>query len=141
MTTQLSNIRSLDRADCLRLLRSVPFGRLVYTNAAMPAVQPVNFIVRGNAVIIRTASDSKLSAAARHSVVAFQTDDIDVHTRSGWTVTLIGHSQVLMDRHEIAELAKTGPDSWARPDSDRFIFIEIEEISGGWLHSPADTVH
>lgn len=36
-----------DRAECLSLLRTVPVGRIVFTECALPAIQPVNFTLDG----------------------------------------------------------------------------------------------
>jgi uncharacterized protein len=127
-------MEALDRADCLRLMSGVPFGRLVYTAAALPVVQPVNFIVHNDLVVIRTASDSKLAAAARGSVVAFETDEIDATTRTGWSVLVVGRCYEVTELFELAELADAGPESWAFPDGQRCIAVRIEQITGRWLH-------
>lgn len=140
MHEQQPAIETLSRAECVRLLASVPFGRLVYTVAALPAVQPVNFVVRGDRVIIRTASDSKLAAATRNAVVAFQADQIDTQGRAGWSVTVVGRSSEVVNPVELAELALTGPQAWGRPDSYRFIGIGLEQVTGRWLHSPVLTI-
>ena len=42
-----SPLHTLHRAECLRLLRTVEVGRIVYTEFALLAVQPVNFILHG----------------------------------------------------------------------------------------------
>lgn len=49
--------REPDRQECLRLLPTVPVGRIVYTWQALPAVLPVNFCLDGDgdgAVLVRT---------------------------------------------------------------------------------------
>jgi hypothetical protein len=38
-----SALRQLSRDECLRLMASVPVGRVIYTRRAMPAVELVNF--------------------------------------------------------------------------------------------------
>jgi nitroimidazol reductase NimA-like FMN-containing flavoprotein (pyridoxamine 5'-phosphate oxidase superfamily) len=135
------DIEILTRAECLRLLGTVPFGRLVHTDAASVAVQPVNFVVRGDAVIVRTASAAKLAAATGSGLLAVEADDINIQTRAGWSVTVVGHSHEVVDPVELSELALTGPDAWGRPGSDRFIAVRIEQVSGRWLHSPVGAPH
>jgi hypothetical protein len=44
----------LTRAESLRLLGTVPFGRIVFTRQAMPAIRPVNRILDHGALIVRT---------------------------------------------------------------------------------------
>lgn len=134
------DIEILDRSECVRLLRTTSFGRLAYSSAALPAVQPVNFVVRGDTIIVRTTSESKLAAATRNSVVAFETDRIDEQTRAGWSVTVVGRSSHVTDQGVLEELAQDGPDAWGNPSSDRFVAIKIEQINGRWLHSPIVTI-
>jgi uncharacterized protein len=88
----------LGRQDCLRLLASTGLGRLAYTQGALPAVRPVTFTLRGGEVLIPSLDGSPLLDAVRGSVVAFEADDYDETTRTGWTVTVIGPSRVLDGR-------------------------------------------
>ena len=41
-------------AECIRLLRSVPVGRMVFTENAVPALRPVTFAAVGGEVVIPT---------------------------------------------------------------------------------------
>ncbi|MEP6697459.1 MAG: pyridoxamine 5'-phosphate oxidase family protein [Pseudonocardiales bacterium] len=134
MKQQQPAMETLDRAECMRLMRSAPFGRLVYTIAAMPAVQPVNFIVHNDMIVIQTVSQTKLAAATHSSVVAFETDEIDTATHTGWSVMVVGRCSEVTDLFELAELAEAGPTAWASPDGQRFIAIRIEQVTGRWLH-------
>ena len=63
-------------AECWRLLATVPIGRMVFTESALPAVHPVNFAVADTALIIRTGPGAKLDAAMRGDVVAFEADGL-----------------------------------------------------------------
>jgi nitroimidazol reductase NimA-like FMN-containing flavoprotein (pyridoxamine 5'-phosphate oxidase superfamily) len=74
------------------LLASVPVGRVVYTDHALPAIQPVNFVLDGPDVVFRTAEGSKLAVAASRAVVAFEVDWFDAEARSGWSVVLVGRT-------------------------------------------------
>lgn len=74
------------------LLASVPVGRIVYTDHALPAIQPVNFVLDGPDVVFRTAEGSKLAVAASRAVVAFEVDWFDAEARSGWSVVLVGRT-------------------------------------------------
>ncbi len=44
----------LGRAEALRLLGSVPVGRIVFTARALPAICPVTHVPHGGEVIIRS---------------------------------------------------------------------------------------
>jgi nitroimidazol reductase NimA-like FMN-containing flavoprotein (pyridoxamine 5'-phosphate oxidase superfamily) len=72
-----SGVHVLSRDECLSLLASMPVGRLVFTDRALPAIVPVNFVLSGGHIVLRTGATSSLAAAVRGSVVAFEVDCID----------------------------------------------------------------
>src|SRR6266568_1769967 len=102
----------LDREDCLELLAAVPLGRVVFTDRALPAIQPVNFVLDGEDVIIGTAAGSKLAAATRGAVVAFEADDFDQAVHMGWSVTVLGHARQVDDPDEAARLSALPLHPW-----------------------------
>jgi nitroimidazol reductase NimA-like FMN-containing flavoprotein (pyridoxamine 5'-phosphate oxidase superfamily) len=87
----------LEEDEAWALLRSGAVGRVGVTMGAMPAIFPVNYAVLDGAVVFRTAPGSKLSAAAADAVVAFEVDDYDRADRYGWSVLVVGPSEVVHD--------------------------------------------
>src|SRR4051794_18773957 len=85
-----AGLEVLSPHDCLALAGTMPIGRIVFTDQALPAVQPVNFLLDDGCVIIRTAEGTRLATALRGTIVAFEIDDYDVRTESGWSVTVVG---------------------------------------------------
>ena len=77
-------IEEMGEATCRALLRTATFGRIAFTEGALPAVQPVAFVVDGAEIVIPTTRGSKVAAASRHTVVAFEVDDVDLAERTGW---------------------------------------------------------
>ncbi|WP_435615741.1 pyridoxamine 5'-phosphate oxidase family protein [Streptomyces coelicoflavus] len=123
--------RALDRQECLRLLAKVPVGRVVYTRHALPAVLPINFSLDADAsVLLRTSPDSDLVHAIDGFVVAFEADEIDAATRSGWSVVVTGRATVVTDPDEHARLSETGPTSWMPLQGAVFVRIESEMVTG-----------
>jgi nitroimidazol reductase NimA-like FMN-containing flavoprotein (pyridoxamine 5'-phosphate oxidase superfamily) len=116
--------------ECMALLRSMPLGRIVYTQQALPAIQPVNFALDGQDVIICTTTGSKLSAATTNSVVAFEIDDFDPHGHCGWSVVIIGQARQVNDPHEITTLKSLALRPWAPGPRDQYIRIHPEIITG-----------
>lgn len=43
----MRSTEQLDRSEALRLLGTVPLGRIVFTHQALPAIRPVNHVVEG----------------------------------------------------------------------------------------------
>jgi nitroimidazol reductase NimA-like FMN-containing flavoprotein (pyridoxamine 5'-phosphate oxidase superfamily) len=130
MTIDSVGLRVLTRAECVDLLGSTPIGRIVFTDRALPAVQPVNFVLDGQNVVIRTGLGTKLAAAARNTVVAFEADEFDKEGRTGWSVTVIGHARAATDPAEIARLSRLPLTLWVPGGRDHYIVLPIEHISG-----------
>lgn len=120
------------------LLGSVPVGRFVYTWRALPAVQPVRFAVHERRIVVATRRDEKHAVAARRSVVAFQADDIDPVTGSGWTVTVVGHCGEVTEPAEVAELRSLGLRGWTDQPAPHFITVEPGIVTGSLLHQMDD---
>ncbi|HZB34082.1 MAG TPA: pyridoxamine 5'-phosphate oxidase family protein [Streptosporangiaceae bacterium] len=130
MNVDSAGLEVLSPHDCLALARTMPIGRIVFTDQALPAVQPVNFLLEDGCVIIRTGEGTKLAAAIRDTIVAFEIDDYDARTESGWSVTLVGRAESVVDVAESARLARLPLRTWAPGNRDRFVRIKPEYISG-----------
>ncbi|MGH3487143.1 MAG: pyridoxamine 5'-phosphate oxidase family protein [Actinopolymorphaceae bacterium] len=125
-----AGLEVLEPSESVRLLGAAPIGRIVFTDQAMPAVQPVNFVVDGDALLIRTAPGSKLDAAARNAIVAFEVDDIDQDNQRGWSVTVVGHAEMITDEAELQRLAGLPLRSWSPDEPTHLIRIRMEIIQG-----------
>jgi uncharacterized protein len=126
-------LRQLTRNDCLRLLATVPIGRIIYTRQALPAVELVNFAFESGDIIIRTNRGGKLAAATRGAIVAFEADVVDPERRAGWSVTAVGPARAVSDAADIARLQEMGPDSWVPGPLEHFIRISPQLLNGRWL--------
>lgn len=123
--------RSLDRRECLRLLARAPVGRVVCTRRALPAVLPVNFSLdTDSSVVLCTSVASDLVRAVDGVVVAFEADDFDAGSRSGWSVVVTGRAAVVTDPAEHERLLRTGPRSWMPMHDGVFVRIEAEMVTG-----------
>jgi uncharacterized protein len=125
-----SALERLSGHECLRLMASVPVGRIVYTRQALPAVELVNFALDGGDIVIRTDPSGKLAAATHGAVVAFETDDVDVARQRGWSVTAIGRSREVTDPDDIARLREFGLQPWAPGEREHFIRITPGILNG-----------
>jgi nitroimidazol reductase NimA-like FMN-containing flavoprotein (pyridoxamine 5'-phosphate oxidase superfamily) len=123
-------VEVLDGAECLRLLRTVPVGRLVFHEAGLPAVRLVNFVVDDSAILFRTASGLKHSAAMRGDVVGFEVDEYDVNTHLGWTVTVVGHAWTITDAAELDRIDRLPLRPWAPGPRPYVVKVDIETIHG-----------
>jgi uncharacterized protein len=123
-------LAELDKAECLRLLAGHEIGRVVFTDAALPAAQPVTYVLDDEEIVFRTSGGGKLAAATRNAVVAFQVDRIDTDTRTGWTVLGVGQAYEVVVPDRLAELAERMPTPWAPNRTAHTIAIPLQRLSG-----------
>ena len=128
--------KEIDRAVCLELLGTGEIGRVVYTEGAMPAAHPVNYLLDGEEVVFRTGEGVKLAAAASGAVVGFQADQVDIERRSGWSVLGIGEAYEIVDPSRLSALAARLPAPWAPGRTGHCISIPLQRLTGRWLGSP-----
>ena len=118
--------------EALGLLASVDFGRLVFTEHALPAVRPLNHIVDDGEVVVRTRLGSRVATRATPPVVdvfTYEADDIDAEERVGWSVVVTGRAAVVTDPERLQRCAdRLRP--WVDLPMDVTIAIRPEIITG-----------
>jgi nitroimidazol reductase NimA-like FMN-containing flavoprotein (pyridoxamine 5'-phosphate oxidase superfamily) len=125
-------IEELERERCLELLRDEVVGRLAVVVGGRPDIMPVNYLLDGEGVVIRTAEGTKLTAASG-SPVAFEVDAVDKDGRTGWSVVIhgIAHEIRTLGRDELTERLLDLPvDPWAGGDKPFLIRIAPLSITG-----------
>jgi nitroimidazol reductase NimA-like FMN-containing flavoprotein (pyridoxamine 5'-phosphate oxidase superfamily) len=128
----------LDRGHCLGLLRTVPVGRVGLSINALPVVLPVNFAydAERERIIIRTSEGGKLRAALLGAIVAFETDQIDPVSHTGWSVLVRGKSSLVTDPHDLERLRRLPLRPWANEQTDHWVAISTDLVTGrrigGW---------
>ncbi|MPY99793.1 MAG: pyridoxamine 5'-phosphate oxidase family protein [Actinophytocola sp.] len=101
MHSDPKRLRELSPAAALRLLGSVPIGRIVFTARALPAIRPVNHVLIDGDVVLRCHSGAVLLGAI-DQVVAYEADAIDPETHAGWSVIVTGKAEEVTDADEVA---------------------------------------
>jgi uncharacterized protein len=136
--TDRHGLEILSLAQCLSLLRSRPLGRLAYLEAGSPTVIPVNHLVDGSSVVLRSFAGGKLDAAIVGAPVAFQLDDHDPARGTGWSVLVKGRADLVEDEERIARYASE-LESWAVTPGSTVTWIRIvpDEVSGRRLRRSA----
>ena len=133
-----AGLEALPLEVCLRLLESVPVGRVSFCAGGEVITLPVNHVVDGKDVVFRTDRGSKLSAADRRDHVAFEADDYDPRTRTGWSVLVKGRAEVIHEDSEIRRLSYLGLYPWVTA-VDRPFWIRIRPTSVTGRHTPLTT--
>ncbi len=101
----LTTIENLTTEECWRLLASQRIGRLAVAADDGIRILPVNYLVDGEAIVIRSDANALVRAAPLHPV-EFEVDHIDAEDGAGWAVVTDGTAQPITD----AETLRHGAD-------------------------------
>lgn len=92
---------------------SWPVGRVIFTVGALPAVRVMNFILVDQVIVLRTAADTTITRKVHDAIVAFEADDLDPATSSGWSVTVTGRATLVTDSERIDRYQHVSLVPWA----------------------------
>ncbi len=126
------SVVDLDRAESLRLIAGAMYGRVVFTRDALPAIRPVCHLVEDGRIILRTRITSRLTGAVRNEarvVVAYEVDEIDPVTHTGWAVVVTGLAVAITDPIRIARYEQL-LRPWMDRSLDTVISIDPSLIEG-----------
>ena len=137
-------IDPLTSAECLEILGHHTFGRLAFMDhvGVLPMILPVNYVLHADLVTFRTGPGSKLGTALRGEPGAFEVDGLNSADKTGWSVVVRGHAEVVTDSLELASLWETRLQPWAPgPSLTSFAFSPgefpgAESASHKHPHSP-----
>jgi nitroimidazol reductase NimA-like FMN-containing flavoprotein (pyridoxamine 5'-phosphate oxidase superfamily) len=130
--SDLPALSPLGRAEALRRLGSVPLGRIVFSERALPAIRPVNHALLDGRIIICSHDGAAIVGVAGlpgGTVVAYEADEINVADRTGWSVVVTGLAKIVDDPAEAAR-CKAVLRPWLGGDMGYVIRIEPEIVTG-----------
>ncbi|MFC5730848.1 MULTISPECIES: pyridoxamine 5'-phosphate oxidase family protein [Nocardioides] len=113
----------LTQDECWEQIRSRPVGRVAWIGTEGVSVLPVNFLVDGREVVMRTTPYSALARECPDREVVFEVDDLDEEHRAGWSVLLRGRC-----RRE--ERTSSGVTPWASGRRILGLRIEVRSVTG-----------
>lgn len=121
----------LDQQQCRTVLAACPYGRLVFTEQALPVVVPVSFSLDGEAVVVAAEGD-RLRNVTDGTVVVFQADQPDGEDGAVDSVSVTGYATTVQDPAERARLAAP----WNRHGDGRMVRIVPAIGRGRRFHLP-----
>ena len=126
----------LDESECWGLISRDTLGRIAYTHRAMPAIRPVNYVLNGHDVLIRTSPTSEMGTALDGQVVALEVDRIDRATHTGWVVVVTGTATATDLTGQPPRPSLAGLEPWAAGERGLLVHIDVEAITGRRLVAP-----
>lgn len=132
MERDRNGLQLLSRAECLKLLAGTEIGRVGITFEALPTILPVNFRLLYEDIVFCTGPGAKLSSALSKTIVAFEADEVDIGSRTGWSVVVVGRAHLLREEEvtDIGDILQLRDRSWERPADAFFVRIASELVSG-----------
>jgi len=123
-------LEELSHEECDHLLHTAAVGRVAISVGALPVILPVNYAMLDGDIVIRTGGGTKLDAALRGAVVAFEIDQFDPVYHGGWSVLVQGRASEIADPLDHARAVQLPLEPWADGTRDRFVRIRTERLSG-----------
>jgi hypothetical protein len=129
---------ALSPGACEALLRSGDFGRVALLAADGPHIVPVNYLVAGSAVVVRTSPSSELATLGPGSRLAFEVDHVENDHDRGWSVVVRGPVERVDDPTAVRRLEAGWPAGPWHPGQARVLLrLRWDAISGrqrgsGW---------
>ena len=123
-------IVELDRAESLELLAAKKVGRIGFLADDGPVVLPMNYVLAGDHIIVRTVAFGVVARSAIDQKVAFEVDDVDEFLEAGWSVLVTGAGTLLTDDQLQRLKSGASPDPWAEGPRTLFFSIACDQVSG-----------
>jgi nitroimidazol reductase NimA-like FMN-containing flavoprotein (pyridoxamine 5'-phosphate oxidase superfamily) len=125
-----TGLETLSDDECWQLLRRGELGRLAVAANGRPDIFPVNYVVDGDDLIIRTAAGFKLAAAVLGPAVAFEIDGIEPENHPGWSVVVHGPATEIDGTEDIVRVESLPLQPWTGGDKPRYLRIAASEVTG-----------
>jgi hypothetical protein len=125
-------MEELTPQESMRLLASMPLGRVVFTARALPAIRPVTHLVDGDYIIFRTDRSAAITSELRAeagTIVAYEADAISTDQHLGWSVVVVGVAHRVIDPDE-ASAYRRMLRPWVSGEKDQVIAIHADIVTG-----------
>ncbi|MGK0722711.1 pyridoxamine 5'-phosphate oxidase family protein [Leucobacter sp. W1478] len=128
MDDNTNPVTVLNPEECWRLLATQEVGRIVTHVGEVFDIFPVNYVVDGESIVLRTAEGNKLVEMVISGEVLFEAD---AHTGSeAWSVVLRGTARRLETGAEIAAADALPLKPYVPTVKRNYVRIEANTLSG-----------
>ncbi len=117
--------------ECLERLEKGTYGRVALATPVGPRIIPVNYAMYDDAIVFRTTPYSEIGTYGANLDAAFEVDDVDVTTDTGWSVVAVGKLTVIDDPVELVDLQRGWePRPWADGMRRRYFKLVWRNVTG-----------
>lgn len=111
--------------ECRSLLASRPVGRLAFWGPDGPTVLPVNHVLGEDGIRFRASPYGSIARFGGGEVVAFEVDETDDFTESGWSVLARGVAEVVL-----GPVSGPQPEPWPEGVKSVLVRVRPETLTG-----------
>ena len=123
------HLKDLDEEECRDLVSQHLIGRVAWCHPTDgPSVLPVNYRFDGRHIVFRTSPHTDLARHFSNGRAAFQIDEFDEYTQSGWSVMARGQAEIVPS-DEVPEPDQR-PSPWVAGSRNFYIRIAVERLTG-----------
>ncbi|MFP5282894.1 MAG: pyridoxamine 5'-phosphate oxidase family protein [Actinomycetes bacterium] len=122
---------AMSRSDCLQRLGAGTIGRVAYNTLDGPQILPVTYVLHESQVVFRTSAYGPLAELQAGRPVAFEVDEFDPRTRTGWSVLIRGRALGARRPEQLQTLwREADPVPWAGGNRNLFVCVSIDQLTG-----------
>jgi nitroimidazol reductase NimA-like FMN-containing flavoprotein (pyridoxamine 5'-phosphate oxidase superfamily) len=127
----MHEVSELTTDECLLLLRSRRIGRVALRAEVGLRIFPISYAMHGDDIVFRTVPYGVIASSPYGAEVAFEVDELDEETQSGWSVLAVGSCRRVEVADEIRLLREHfDPEPWLEGRRNLYFRIAWEELSG-----------
>lgn len=125
-----TGMEALSEDECWSLMKKMAVGRLAVSIGGIPDIFPVNYVLDGHSIVVKTAPGTKLAAAVFGEGVAFEVDSVDEDQKVGWSIVIQGTGTEIENLDDLMEAESLDLQPWVDGYKGRFLRIDTDRISG-----------
>jgi nitroimidazol reductase NimA-like FMN-containing flavoprotein (pyridoxamine 5'-phosphate oxidase superfamily) len=125
-----TGLEVLSKNECLLLVGRTQVGRLALVHKGSPVVFPVNFRRDGATIVFRSDEGTKLEYLRNDHPVAFEVDEYDLRSHTGWSVVITGRAKDVTDEEDPETLRNLHVRPWSSGPKARYVRIQPDDIEG-----------
>jgi nitroimidazol reductase NimA-like FMN-containing flavoprotein (pyridoxamine 5'-phosphate oxidase superfamily) len=129
VTQTVKSLMTLSPHECRALVADARVARIAFVADGLPVVVPVTCAVLDDAAVFCTAPDTRLAAAAARGVLAFEVDEIDLRSRTGWSIVVTGVAERVDDALQRARM-RSVLEPWAPGGHEIFLRLPLSSMTG-----------
>ena len=122
-------LTEMPAGECQDLMGSTSVGRVGFVDEDGPVVLPVSYVLDGDSVLFRTSRTNSIGRHLDRARVAFEVDEFDDYTQSGWSVLVRG-TATFVGPDDLSRDHTPQPFAWAAGPRYQVVRVSPSSVTG-----------